>query len=281
MLGVACGCLCHVIADVFYVVPVQLFWPAARQFSYPLLLPPRHLFTNRLYKLAMLADFFSDNMYILPLLRVCAVHRLHEATWRRFAAFWAFQAAVVIAHLHPALMDDRYSHEDFIYWLHCPCGMAFILVLNCSPVLLRDAVCVLAFPRDSLEARAASARAASARAKAAFAAEVAAPAEAQRAQSAVGDAGGCAAAAGESPASSAASALLAVDADVAAVALLVGAAGFAPRRRGMQRGAASAGALRRRRSGASCSDSDDCSSPARRVRSDARLVSGGSQRELS
>ena len=84
----------------------------------------------------MLGDFFSDNFYIVPLLYVCWYYKLHEDTWRRFALFWAFQSLVSVAHLHPALMDDRYDHEDFIYWLFAPCGCMFMLVLNLSPLLL-------------------------------------------------------------------------------------------------------------------------------------------------
>jgi len=148
VLGACCGCLGHTLIDIFYIVPVQLFWPLPREFSYPLLLPAKSDFTNRLFKLAMLGDYASDFLYVLPLLFVCHKYALHEGAWRRFGAFWAGQAAVLFAHLHPALMCDSYHHEDFIYWLHMPCGMLFMLILFASPLLLRDAVHCLSSPAD-------------------------------------------------------------------------------------------------------------------------------------
>jgi hypothetical protein len=291
----------HVLADVFYVVPVQLLWPHPRQFAFPLLLPPREAFTNRTFKLAMLADFFSDNLYILPLLFVCAKYRCHEATWRRFAAFWAFQAAVVLAHLHPALMDDRYSHEDFIYWLHLPCGMAFILVLNVSPLLLRDGVRVLSFPKEAAAEREERLRDEAAARKAVADEEADAKRAARPAasghESAVVPFPLCTGAA-VSPASSGASAGADApravsdttgavsDAYIAADVALFDAAAAPPlspshgglRKRALHCVAASASALLGRGGGGgdACgggggSDSE-CSSPARRVRSDARMA---------
>ncbi len=264
MLGVAAGALCHVLSDVFYIVPVQLLWPHPAKFSYPLLLPAREDFTPRLYKLAMLADFFSDNLYIVPMLYVCWCYKLHEAVWRRFALFWAFQTLVIVAHLHPALMDERYGYEDFIYWLFCPCGAAFMLVLNCSPLLLPDAVRVLAFPREGPAALQRHAKAG------------AGVPEAARAHSGVGDAGGALPGPAESPASSGASAPSEPSPDSVLPPLPADASPLPPRslcfggdamlrRRGSgaHRYAASAGKL-------STSD-DECSSPARRTRSDARL----------
>ena len=50
VLGVAAGAVCHVLSDIFYIVPVELLWPLPHKFSYPLLLPARELFTPRLYK---------------------------------------------------------------------------------------------------------------------------------------------------------------------------------------------------------------------------------------
>jgi len=297
VLGVAAGAVCHVLSDVFYVVPVQLLWPHPAKFAYPLLLPPRERFSNRMYKLAMLGDLFSDNLYIVPVLYVCWRYKLHEETWRRFALFWAFQSLVIVAHLHPALLDDRYGHEDFIYWLFCPCGCAFMAVLDLSPLLLPDAIRVLVFPREgpALALAAAQQRARSGKE---------APAEAaaqQQALSGVGDAGEALRAAAESPASSGGSApspspsasaasgpspdsvlppaVTVPDDDVAALrALCFGGARTqsllaqpspAPlssllRRRATQSLAASAGELRG-------GGDDECSSPKRRSRSDARL----------
>ena len=267
VLGVAAGAVCHVLSDIFYIVPVELLWPHPAKFAYPLLLPARDAFTPRLYKLAMLGDFFSDNLYIVPLLYVCWRYQLHEATWRRFALFWAFQSLVIVAHLHPALMDDRYDHEDFIYWLFCPCGCAFMLVLNLSPLLLPDAIRVLAFPVEGPAAlEAAQARQAKA----------AGPVEASRAHSGVGDAGGSVLEA-ESPAASGASApsdpspdsvlpLPLADASPMPPRSLCFGGGTPLRRRGGggHRYAASAGALN--------GGDDECSSPARRSRSDARIA---------
>jgi hypothetical protein len=302
VLGVTAGCVAHVLADVFYVVPVQLLWPHPRQFTFPLLLPPREAFTNRTFKLAMLADFFSDNLYILPLLFVCAKYRCHEATWRRFAAFWAFQAAVVLAHLHPALMDNRYSHEDFIYWLHLPCGMAFILVLNVSPLLLRDGVRVLSFPKEAAAEREERLRDEAAAAKAAAEEEADAKRAARPAasghESAVVPFPMCTGANGGaevSPASSGASAgadapravsdttgavsdAYAADANAALASPPLSPTHGGLRKRALHRVAASASALLGRGGGGgdACgggggSDSE-CSSPARRVRSDARMA---------
>ena len=50
VLGIAAGAVSHVLADIFYVVPVELLWPLPHKFSYPLLLPAREQFTQRLYK---------------------------------------------------------------------------------------------------------------------------------------------------------------------------------------------------------------------------------------
>ena len=153
MLGACAGCVGHSLADIFYVVPVRLAWPHPAEFSYPLVLPAKEAFTNRLFKLAMLGDFASDALFFVPVVYLCTTRGLHAALWPRFARFWAFQLAVLVAHLHPALMDDRYHHEDFIYWLHAPCGMAFILTLFASPIMLHDAVTALTCP-DVAAARA-------------------------------------------------------------------------------------------------------------------------------
>lgn len=147
ILGVAAGCVGHTLADVFYVVPVSLFWPYPISFSYPLLLPPKEKFTNHLIKAAMLGDFASDSLFFLPLLWVCARHRMHAPRSFYFAAFWAFQLFLLAGFTHPALMDDAVHHEVFVWWLHAPWGILFICVLNASPLLLPHAIAQLAFPQ--------------------------------------------------------------------------------------------------------------------------------------
>ena len=108
----------------------------------------------------MLGDFASDALFFVPVVYLCATRGLHASLWPRFARFWAFQLAVLVAHLHPALMDDRYHHEDFIYWLHAPCGMAFIMTLFASPIMLHDAVTALTSPREAAARAEAAAKAA-------------------------------------------------------------------------------------------------------------------------
>ena len=149
VLGACAGCIGHSLADIFYVVPVRLAWPHTAEFSYPVLLPPKGEFTNRVFKLAMLGDFASDSLFFIPLAYMCAQYGLHGDRWRQFARFWACQLLILAAHLHPALMDDRYHHEDFIYWLHCPCGMAFMLTLFASPIALHEGVTALVCPAES------------------------------------------------------------------------------------------------------------------------------------
>jgi hypothetical protein len=105
-------------------------------------------------------DFASDALFFVPVIYLCATRGLHAALWPRFARFWAFQLAVLVAHLHPALMDDRYHHEDFIYWLHAPCGMAFIMTLFASPIMLHDAVTQLTSPLEAAARAEAAAKAA-------------------------------------------------------------------------------------------------------------------------
>ena len=296
MLGVAAGAVSHVLADIFYIVPVELLWPLPHKFSYPLLLPAREHFTPRLYKcvargarpqrqrvltraiiclrrLAMLGDFFSDNFYIVPLLYVCWYYKLHEDTWRRFALFWAFQSLVIVAHLHPALMDDRYDHEDFIYWLFCPCGCLFMCVLNLSPLLLPDAIRLLAFPKEGPAALEAAQH---------RLAKQAPCAEPARAHSGVGDAGQAVSAlAADSPASSGASALSEPSPD-SVLPLPLPASPLPPRslcfgRASVSGGGGASPVRQRRRYAASAGTlnyaggEDECSSPARRTRSDARL----------
>ena len=222
----------------------------------------------------MLGDFFSDNLYIVPLLYVCWYYKLHEDTWRRFALFWAFQSLVIVAHLHPALMDDRYDHEDFIYWLFCPCGCAFMVVLNLSPLLLPDAIRLLAFPKEGPAALEAAQHRLS---KSATHAEL----PACRAHSGVDDAGqALSPAAAESPASSGASAPSEPSPD----SVLPHLASPLPPRSLCFGGRASSGGggspLRQRRRYAASAGTlnyggggdDECSSPPRlRSRSDARL----------
>lgn len=44
------------------------------------------------------------------------------------------------------LYHESYFWEDFIFWIHCPWGFLFMLVLDASPLLIPDAILLLTTP---------------------------------------------------------------------------------------------------------------------------------------
>jgi hypothetical protein len=146
LLGGCIGALCHSLIDVFYVCPVRLAWPHPREWSVPLLLPSKAHFSNLLFKVVTLADFACDLLFFaLPVLLTCRRHSLHGVAARRFAVAWAAEALILLICCSPPLLaNEELHHEDFIFWLHAPCGVLFILATLASPLVLRDAVLALA-----------------------------------------------------------------------------------------------------------------------------------------
>ena len=143
LLGVALGALIHAGLDIFYIVPVRLFWPHPLQFAFPLLLPPKHLLTSRQLKLAAAGDFISDALYFVPVLLFCRARRLHLERLPWLAAFWAAQILIVLGFALGPLMSESVPWQDFVLMLHAPAGFLFLCVLNISPLLLIDAMAAL------------------------------------------------------------------------------------------------------------------------------------------